>query len=362
MLAIFTARLNPSSVMGQSRRARLIWLVWFLGILGMTGVLAFLLLYSGPKLPIIAWLIFGLGIGAILYRPHFGVYLALIFSLMGDGILIPWYPFVKNFSSAESIFFIHNSLIISPLEVYLLVTLVSWLGRAAMERKFKFYTGPLFWPAMLFTGFIIFGLAYGLSRGGIVNVALWEARAIFYLPVMLVLVSNLITTRQRVNILLWVAMLAILFVGIYGTIDYFTNLKDASVNVDWLIEHATAVRMNSLFIFVIAVWMYKASPNKRYILPTDGAVCDFDLPFRGKKSSIPDPGNCTRLYGDHPVQRKQAPLLDDHPSCCPSIRGVFGCILEQHEYAWSPSQCSQIDDLFKSSQLRRSAFEHLPDD
>jgi hypothetical protein len=267
MLAIFTARLNPSSVMGQSRRARLIWLVWFLSILGMTGVLAFLLLYSGPKLPIIAWLIFGLGIAAILYRPHFGVYLALIFSLMGDGILIPWYPFVKNFSSTESIFFIHNSLIISPLEVYLLVTLVSWLGRAAMERKFKFYTGPLFWPAMVFTAFIIFGIAYGLSRGGIVNVALWEARAIFYLPAMLVLVSNLITTRQRVNILLWVAMLAILFVGIYGTIDYFTNLKGASVNVDWIIEHATAVRMNTLFIFVVAVWMYRASPNKRFILP-----------------------------------------------------------------------------------------------
>ena len=143
---------------------------------------------------------------------------------------------------------------------------------------------------------------------------------IFYLPAMLVLVSNLITTRQRVNILLWVAMLAILFVGIYGTIDYFTNLKDASINVDWLIEHATRVRMNSLFVFVIAVWMYKASPNKRYILPTDAAVCDFDLPFRGTKSSIPDPGNCIRLYGDPPVQRKQAPLLDDHPSCCPSIR------------------------------------------
>ena len=83
MLAIFTARLNPSSVMGQSRRARLIWLVWFLGILGMTSVLAFLLLYSGPKLPIIAWLIFGLGIVAILYRPHFGVYLALFFCVNG---------------------------------------------------------------------------------------------------------------------------------------------------------------------------------------------------------------------------------------------------------------------------------------
>ena len=100
---------------------------------------------------------------------------------MGDGILIPWYPFVKNFSSAESIFFIHKSLIISPLEVYLLVTLVSWLGRAAMERKFKFYTGPLFWPAMVFTAFIIFGIAYGLSCGGNVNVALWEgARDILF--------------------------------------------------------------------------------------------------------------------------------------------------------------------------------------
>lgn len=267
MLAILTGSLNPSSVLGQSRRAGIIWLVWFLGIIGVTGVLAVLLLYSGPKLPVIGWLIFSFGIAAILYRPHFGVYLVLFFSLMGDGVLIPWYPFVKNLSSTESIFYIHNSLIISPLEVYLLFTVVSWLGRAAMERKFKFYTGPLFWPAMLFITFIIFGLVYGLARGGIVNVALWESRAIFYLPVMLVLVSNLITTRQRVSILLWVAMVAIMLIGIYGTIDYMTTLKGISENIDWLIEHATAVRMNTLFIFVIAVWMYRASPNKRYILP-----------------------------------------------------------------------------------------------
>ena len=97
MLAIFSARLNPSSVMGQSRRARLIWLVWFLGILGMTGVLAFLLLYSGPKLPIIAWLIFGLGIGAILYRPHFGVLSSSYFLVNGRWDLNPLVSVCEEF-------------------------------------------------------------------------------------------------------------------------------------------------------------------------------------------------------------------------------------------------------------------------
>ena len=69
----------------------------FSGILGMTSVLAFLLLYSGPKLPIIAWLIFGSGIVAILYRPHFGIDPALFFSLIGDGIFNPLVSVCEEF-------------------------------------------------------------------------------------------------------------------------------------------------------------------------------------------------------------------------------------------------------------------------
>ena len=51
-------------------------------------------------------------------------------SIGHDQILLPAYPFIKNFTSAESLFYVENrGLIFSPLETYLVLTLLSWLVR-----------------------------------------------------------------------------------------------------------------------------------------------------------------------------------------------------------------------------------------
>ena len=274
MLNFLVARLNPISVAGQTRRASMTWFLWFAAILGLTGILGLGMLLLGPNPIILAWMVFFLGIIAIIYQPRYGVYLILFFALLTDGILTPWYPFVKNFSSAESIFYLNGSLIISPLEVYIAVTLISWLGRAAMERKLKFFTGPLFWPATLFTAFWIFGLGFGLAKGGNLNAALWEARPIIYLPIMLVLTSNLMTTREHLNRLMWFIMIDLLIVGIIGNGVYFFQLHGDIHTVKEITEHASAVHMNTLYILILAAWIYRASPAKRFLLP-------FFVPFVG---------------------------------------------------------------------------------
>jgi hypothetical protein len=267
MLSILASSLNPNIASGQDRRARLIWLVWILGVVTLTGVLGLGMLYFGTSSVIIGWVIFFLGILAILYQPRYGVYLILFLALLGDNVLTPWYPFVKNFSSAESIFYLTNGLIISPLEVYLVLTAIVWLGKAALQRKFTLYKGPLFWPAMLFTAFWLFGIVFGLLKGGSLNIGLWEARPIIYLPIMLVLVSNLITSREQVNNLLWFIMVALLIEGIFGVWYFFVQAHGDIHSVAEITEHASAVHMNTLFVLVLAAWVYKASPAKRYLLP-----------------------------------------------------------------------------------------------
>lgn len=267
MIAILTAGLNPSYASGQSRRARLFWIVWFLVICAVTALLGLTMLVFGPNPVIIAWIIFFVGAAAILYQPRYGIYLSLFLALLGDSILLPWYPFLKNFSSTESIFYLNNSLITNPLEIYLGLTLLSWSGRAAVQRKIKFYTGALSWPVMLFMAFVISGLVYGLARGGILNIALWEARPIFYLPVMFVLVSNLIMTRRQVNNLMWSIILAIAIQALIGVFYYLFTLKGNLEGVNSITEHSAAIRMNTFFVFILGAWIYKGSAIKRHLLP-----------------------------------------------------------------------------------------------
>lgn len=267
MLRLLTIDFDAKTVQSQQTRANLTWGSWFLLILGLSGILSLLVLRSGPNTSLIAFLIYIVGAVVILYEPRFGIYLTLTLALMGDSILMPAYPFVKNFSSAESLLYLNDAIIISPLETYLVLIFISWLGRLAMKRNLSFYVGQLFWPTMAFFAFILFGFFYGLSVGGDLNIALWESRPIFYLPVMLVLVSNLITERKHINNLIWAIMLGLFIEGLSGLYYIFVKLSVPLSQVNEITEHGAAIHMNTVFVLVVAVWIYKGSLTKRILIP-----------------------------------------------------------------------------------------------
>jgi hypothetical protein len=234
---------------------------------GMTGLVGLLMARGGGNPSSIAWLCYVTGVIAILYRPSLGVYLIIGLALVGDSVLLPWYPFNKNFSSYESILYVSKSLIFSPLETYIVLTYLSWLGRAWIRRKIEWRTGPLFWPMLIFTSFITFGLGYGLSRGGSVNVALWETRSIYYLPAMLILTTNLLHKRTDISALLWVIASALFVGGVSGVWFVATTLKFDIRSVESIAEHGFSIRANTFFIMLIAVWMFRGTSIKRIVLP-----------------------------------------------------------------------------------------------
>lgn len=255
---------NVNSLISQ---ARWLWRLWFVGLLGITFVIALMMLSSGPTIDIIGWIIFLLGAVVILFRPRYGIYMVVFFTLVGDPLLTWWFPFAKNFSSRESLLFLHKAIIFSPLEVYLILTGLSWFGRNAMQRKFKIYFSPLFWPMLLFSCFVAFGLGFGLIKGGDLNVALWESRAIFYLPLIMILTSNLLEKRSHFSNLMWFVMASLFIEALIGCYYYFVVLQGSLAGVERISAHAAAIHFNTFFIYLVSVWVFRASWAKRLILP-----------------------------------------------------------------------------------------------
>jgi hypothetical protein len=243
------------------------WRAWFIFLLGLTFLLGLMSRQGVTSVAPIAWLIFALSVATIIYRPRYGIYLIVFFSLLGDGVMVPAYPFNKNFSSGESLFFLHDSVNFNPVEVCLVVTTLSWLIGGLMQRKLRLYISPLTWPALIFLGFILFGLVWGLARGGNINIALWEARAIFYLPLMVVLVTNLLEKREHINHLLWAAMLA-LFIEALVAIGHVHITRGGDLTgVERIAEHSMSIHQATLFILAASAWLYHASRTKRIVLP-----------------------------------------------------------------------------------------------
>ncbi len=267
MVNVFFNKTYTTDVTTKARRGGFSRLVWFAGWVGITAVFALLMFMGGAQPSYIAWLIYLIGIVTIILRPRYGVYFIIFFSLAGDTILSDWYPFVKNFSSVESVLYLNNALIFSPLEFYIGLALIAWLGRALMFRDLHFYASELFWIALIFIGFICFGVIYGIGTGGNITIALWEARPIFYLPMMLILTNNLITEREHVHNVMWAAMLALFIEGINGSYNYFVKLNMDLSGVESITEHSAAIHLNTLIVFMLAVWLYRGSIPKRILLP-----------------------------------------------------------------------------------------------
>jgi O-antigen ligase len=245
-------------------RGQTFQVLFYLGIFFLTAGLGYWMFKKGPDPSIIAWILFFVGAVAIILQPRWGIYLSVFFSLLGDSSMAAWYPFTKNFSSGESIFFIQHSIIISPLEVYIAITALSWLVRVLVFQKIQFRKGQLFLPALIFLGFIIFGLIVGLTHRGDSTIALWEVRPFFYLFALIVFGSNLLTQRRHFNHLVWLAVIAIFLKCIYGVIYFYAVLNGHSSGNDFSItDHSASIQIDSVFVLFLAAWLYRGSFWKR---------------------------------------------------------------------------------------------------
>ncbi|HEU4325433.1 MAG TPA: O-antigen ligase family protein [Roseiflexaceae bacterium] len=261
---ITTIPIQPAPHSGTlQRRQRWMWALLFVGLNLLTLAVGLLMLRRGPAPTTVAWLLYLAGLAAIVCRPRWGVYLIVGLTLAGDDRLTWWYPFTKNFSSQESLLYAARQLIFSPLETYIVATFAAWLISSALRRRLVLRGGPLLGPALLFIACISFGLLYGVMRGGNLNIALWEARSIYYLPAMLVLATNLIRERDQVHRLIWIAGLAVALRSLSGLAYVANELHFQVGTVQSIAEHAFSIHASSFFVLLIAAWLFRDTWTRR---------------------------------------------------------------------------------------------------
>jgi hypothetical protein len=150
---------------------------------------------------------------AVLYRPVVGVYL-----LLGAGLLFEqWQITGLDPLTAQTHFFENLSgfsdipLRLSACDVLALLTLASWLLRAAVGRSAALRAGPLAWGIAAYGLLVVVGTIIGVARGGEWDAiaTLAEARGPVYLCLLYVLTANLVRDRGQLLVVLWEVVLII---------------------------------------------------------------------------------------------------------------------------------------------------------
>jgi hypothetical protein len=197
-----------------------------------------------------------------------GIHLAVPLTLLGDQRSMPWYPFTKNASARESIFYLHDSLAISPLELLLLATATGWLlGRFDHREPIQF--GTLIRPVAVFGAFATAGFLLGVARGGDPVIALFQFRPFLYLVLVYVLASDLFhDLRQYRRLMGWIVV-ALAAESIHALVGWWTRSPfEREIEArQSLLEHSAFLHHNTLYVLLAASFVFsQASTRLRWWL------------------------------------------------------------------------------------------------
>jgi hypothetical protein len=268
MLDVHLAGTAPAPRLDQRRHQDAVsWWLWYLLCAAASLAVGYFTLKSAEQFSL-AVVVLVLALAVAIVRPVIGLYLVAFFAITGDSVTASWYPFTKNFSSTESILYVSDQLIISPLELFLGAMVLGWVIRMVAQRRWSIRRGPLLWPVLVFSGFMIAGLLYGLSRGGNSNAALWEFRSLMYVPIVFLLATNLLDRPAQYNRLLWCVMGAVFVNGIIAYVQLQQLDSLARMEIESFVAHGVTLPMNLMFVLIAAAWFFKSpSIAKRWVLP-----------------------------------------------------------------------------------------------
>jgi hypothetical protein len=236
------------------------------------GVIAVLILSLFIAAVTLAMQGFALGIAAFLalvalavWRPRYGLYAALVISVlfepqsrdpfMSIGVFIH-----GNVSSWSPFSFV----IFSPLELLLIATALTTVVAALVGRR-PMRQGQLWLPLLVFLLLVGASLAFGVARGGNLNIALWETRSLFVAGLVALLVPTLLTERGHVTHVLNLLLIAVVLLTLDTIYRRFALVDTGKMglSIEWAFEHETPVLMNFAVVLLVARLVWPASARAR---------------------------------------------------------------------------------------------------
>ena len=300
------------------------------------GWCALYLLNSSADMSLLWWFSFlGVLVGLFI-EPRYGVYALIFFGLVGDIVVSGYLPFDKNFSSAESFFYMGERYKFSPIEFLLLITTISWVARTAIRNEFyKIKVRGTMVPALIFTSIAAFMLVYHVGTGSTVRIALWESRAIFYIFMMLVLVTHTVKTRAHILTIIWLAAAALLIESLLA-LNHAAAIGQVGQD---LTEHSASIHYNMLFLLFIIAWLIpKGGWHFRLLIPFLIPTVGYTYILSDRRSAMLGLFICIALAGVYFWQERRLLFYFVAPTLLVLGIGYLGAFWNSNSSLGKPAQ------------------------
>ena len=147
----------------------------------------------------------------IFKKPEVGLYLIIICTVI-----------FENFFTLQSLTFNENTYKIYPLDLIILVTLLSFVFSWLRDRQNKLVISGVGIGILIFIAFCLISFGYGLTQGGDINDAFSTLKNYAFYAALYFLVINIITNKTKLDRLVKIFLfcgLALFFFIFYGLIN-----------------------------------------------------------------------------------------------------------------------------------------------
>ncbi|MGB5757779.1 MAG: O-antigen ligase family protein [Acidimicrobiales bacterium] len=197
-------------------------------------------------------------VGLSFVRPAFAFGATVVLAVIGDAVVMPWWPATKNLSSAESILFITDALTVKPVDI----VLVAIVGAIIVNRRLSsdappLRYGPLWRPLLIFSASIFVGIVWGLGRGGDLRVAFFEVTPLLYIPMVYFAATNLFTSLQHYRRLMVGIVIALTIEAIHA-ISQLSEIRRFIGEDQSAFEHVAAIHFNIAMLLAVAIGWFGA--------------------------------------------------------------------------------------------------------
>lgn len=261
----------PTLLAAQKRNDLLLFVVIFVIVLGLTPLLVLAGATAG-----IGILLGGLAIliivAFIIRWPIAGLYVVvglvtlieqepLSTSILTDRLPVFYWP-----PSLEGV-------VERPIGLLFIFILLVFVGQRLLRRQRPVWGGPLLLPFSLFLLCIASGAIHGLASGGDPKMILLEVRPLWYLFISYLLAYNLITKKNQVRALLWIAIVSAGVKAVQGLYIYLVVLHGDLTNQNEVMAHEESFFFAALLLLVMLFYLHhRYRPQFSVALPISVGV------------------------------------------------------------------------------------------
>jgi O-antigen ligase len=251
---------------------------------GLFGALVLLLELASFAI-LLTWVV----VAATLWRPRLGLLLVLalitLFEAGGaDALMVFGDYFHGGLASRAGL----PGAIASPLELLLILTLLSAVAHQLVSRRRLLAGGAFAAPMLILLAVLVAGQVRGAVAGGDLTIALWESRYLFYIVVCYLVVVNTVRTEAHVNAMTGVFLAGTALYAVEGAYRRVALVDTGSLGVirEFAYSHEVVVFLVAAIILVLAQQIFGAPRWQRIIGMLALPVLSFTLLATERRAGI----------------------------------------------------------------------------